>query len=56
MYKYLFSSDEFMQIWSILTMVIFFISFIYIIISTVRMNKKDVEYISELPLQENKNE
>ena len=56
MYKYLLSSYEFMEIWSIITMILFLLAFLYILFFTLRMDKKDAEYMSKLPINENKNE
>lgn len=52
MFKNLLSSVEFMEIWSIITMIIFFLSFIYIIFYAIKMDKKHENYMSSLPIDE----
>jgi uncharacterized membrane protein YjfL (UPF0719 family) len=50
MFKNLLSSVEFFEIWSEITMIIFLISFLYIIFYTVKMDKKHESYMSSLPI------
>lgn len=56
MFKNLLDSYEFLEVWSIITMLIFFISFVFIVIYTIKTDKSHTDYMSSLPLNDNNNE
>jgi len=56
MFKNLLSSYEFMEVWSIITMIIFLLAFIFVVIYTIKTDKKHTDYMSTLPLEDNINE
>ena len=56
MFKNLLDSYEFLVVWSIITMLIFFISFVFIVIYTIKTDKSHTDYMSSLPLNDNNNE
>jgi cbb3-type cytochrome oxidase subunit 3 len=56
MFKNLLSSNEFMDVWSIITMIIFLVAFIFVVIYTIKTDKRHTDYMSTLPLQDNINE
>lgn len=56
MFKNLLSSIEFLEIWSIITMLIFFLSFVFVVIYTIKTDKSHTDYMSNLPLNDKNNE
>ncbi len=56
MFKNILSSYEFMGIWSIVTMGIFLVAFIFIVIYTLKTDKKFIDHMSALPFEDNNNE
>jgi len=55
LFKNLLSSVESLELWSEISMVIFFVVFVTVIVYTFRLNKSDMDYMSQLPLSENEN-
>ncbi|ROL61245.1 hypothetical protein D9V86_06780 [Bacteroidetes/Chlorobi group bacterium ChocPot_Mid] len=55
MFKELLSPVENFGLWSIISMIIFFIVFIAIVVYTFKLSKSHVEYMAKMPLTENEN-
>lgn len=56
MFKNLLSSYDFFEIWSIITMLIFIASFVFVVIYTIKTDKKHTDYMAALPLNDNNND
>jgi len=52
MFKYLLSSVEYFDLWSIITLIIFFVAFILLIVYTFKFDKSFIEHMSNLPLND----
>lgn len=52
MFKYLLSSVDYLEVWSVLTLIIFFLSFIMIMIYAFRLDKSVIDHMSNLPIED----
>ncbi len=55
MFRNLLSSVDSFGVWSIISMILFFLVFIGIIVYTFKLSQSHVDYMSQLPLTENEN-
>jgi hypothetical protein len=53
MFSQIFNQMEGFGTWSIITMILFFLVFIAVVIYTLKLDKNHVQYLSEIPLNDN---